>query len=74
MTSKTMMCIEVEVQDDMLVISDLGAGARDWFAKAPWDVVAGTLLRDVLSVDDWLALEELKDSLNKAASTPSTAS
>jgi len=27
----------------------------------------------VLSVDDWLALEELKDSLNKAASTPSTA-
>ena len=73
MTSKSMVCIEVEVQDGKLVISDLGAGARDWFAQAPWDVVAGTPLRDILSPENGLALEELRDSLNKAYSTPSAA-
>lgn len=73
MCSKTLVCIEVEAADGRLVVRGLGAGARDWFAGAPWQVGDGTLLRDLLHVDDWSALEELNDSLHKAGKTASTA-
>ena len=61
------------MEEGSLVVRGLGAGARAWFRDAPWQVGDGTMLRDLMHVEDWSALEELKDSLNKAATTASTA-
>ena len=67
--------MEVQVEEGRLVVRGLGAGARAWLRlrHAPWQVCDATLLRDLMHAEDCSALEELKDSLQKAGTTASTA-
>jgi hypothetical protein len=68
-----MICVEVEVAGDELVIRGASGGAREWWGEASGLVSDGALLRDLLHADEWYVLEELRDSLQKAITTPSTA-
>jgi hypothetical protein len=65
MTAKTLVCIEVEVKDGKLVVRELGAGARDWFSDAPWQGHEHMLLRDILDVGDWRAINDLENFLRQ---------
>ena len=67
------MCVEVEVAGDEMVIRGASAGAYDWWGDSPGHLSNGAHLRDLLHADEWHMLEELRDSLQKATTTPSTA-
>ena len=56
LSAKTLVAIEVEVRGQDLVVTSLGAGARDWFKHAPWDVGASTLVSDLVCAEERLRL------------------
>ena len=62
LSSKTIVAIKVQEKGNELLVKILGAGARDWFANAP-QVSEGTLMRELLHTDSWLALEKIKNSM-----------
>ena len=68
-----MVCVEVEVVGDEMVIRGASAGAYDWWGQSPGHLSNGAHLRNLLHADEWYMLEELKDCLQKATTTPSTA-
>lgn len=69
-----MICVEVEVDGDKLVIRGASVGAHGWFGEASGLLGDGALLRDLLCEDDLCVVEELRDSLQKATTNPTTAS
>jgi hypothetical protein len=71
-SSKTMICVDAEVDGDKLVIRGASAGARDWFGESKV-LHDGALLRELVHVDDWCVLGELRDSLHKATTSPTAA-
>jgi len=48
------------------VVRTLGSGAQDWFAKAPWEVCKGVLLRELVHADNWSSLQQLENALSGA--------
>ena len=66
MSSKTTVVVEAGMQGGEVVVKALGAGARDWFSLAAWHVSEGTQLRDIVHIDDWSAVDDLKARLNNA--------
>ena len=70
MTSKMLVCIEVEIEEGKLVVKELGAGARDWFRDAPWQDHDRMLLRDILDVGDWRAINDLEHFLGRCNAAP----
>lgn len=71
--SKSSVAIEVDVREGEIFIKSLGAGARDFFCGAPWPVVDSTLLRDLIHVHDWPALEDLTKKLPKTLTAATAA-
>lgn len=67
MSSKSAVAIEVELQATDLRVRALGAGAHDWFTAAPWEVSNGTLLRDLLHMDDASVLDKIKYTLSQGS-------
>ena len=74
MSSSTSIALEVGVDaSGQLLLRDLSVGARDWFRGAPWPVCAYSHVRDLVDVEDWSVMEQLRDSLRKAATSAPTA-
>jgi hypothetical protein len=71
LSSKTLVAMEVDLQGHELVVRTLGSGAQDWFAKAPWEVCQGVLLRELVHADNWSSLQQLEDALSAATTTGS---
>jgi len=71
LSSKTLVAMEVDLQGGELVVRTLGSGAQDWFAKAPWEVCKGVLLRELVHADSWPSLQKLEDALSAATATGS---
>ena len=59
----------MHLQGNELVVRTLGSGAQDWFAKAPWEVCKGVLLRELVHADNWSSLQQLEDALSAATTT-----
>jgi hypothetical protein len=74
LTCRTMICVEVEVDGDKLAIRAASVGAHGWFGEASGLLNDGALLRDLLCEDDFGIVGELRDSLQKATTNPTTAS
>ena len=74
MSSSTSIALEVGVDAaGHLLVRHLSLGARDWFRGAPWPVGACLHVRDLVDVDDWNVVEQLRDSIRKAATSASSA-
>ena len=74
MSSSTSIALEVAVDaSGQLLLRDLSVGARDWFRGAPWPVGAYSHMWDLVDAEDWTVMEQLRDSLRKAATSASTA-
>jgi hypothetical protein len=73
MSSKSAVAIEVELQGADLCVRTLGAGAREWFAGAPWGVSNGTLLRHLVRMEDSSVMDHVKDVLNGVHTSSSAA-
>lgn len=74
LSSKRLICVDTEVEGDRLTVRAASAGARSWFGESKGLLRDGALLRGLVHVDDWCVLEELRDSLQKATTSPFTAS
>ena len=59
--SKSILCVEVESAkgDDACVITDMGAGAKDFFAHSPWGDVKGDSMAHFVKCGDLAAFHSI---------------